>query len=324
MLTFYELRRWRGILPGVDQRKRAAMTNDSKRLIGRLGSAIDSLVGILRETYSVWRAARTLRLGAGIAYYSLFALVPLLSIAAALVGVLISTDDATAFLKSAFDDVAAVDAGALSARIVDGIERSATGLGVTGVIVLLISASFLFVALQDALNVIWDAPVRVGLRNTVRRRLLAFGVTLLTASVLISSFLVEAVIRAVDAWIPGDPALLDLLGGVFATGASWMLGVVTIAFLFRLLPYAEVSWRNAFTGAAATVVLVVLGTSLIGSYISRYATSSISGATGSVVAVLLWVYYEVQIILAGAVLTRVLQERRTRLSWVGSEETTEV
>lgn len=285
------------------------MTKDTHRPTDRLRRAGRSVVDILRVSYDVWRGARTLRLGAGIAYYSLFAIAPLLAIAAALVGVLVSEEDATTFLGNALDGIADIDIEALSASIVDKVSRASTGLGWVGAIVLLVSVSFLFIALQDALNVIWEAPVRVGFENTVRRRLLAFGVSLLVAMFFISSFVIEAVFGLVEGWLPSELPALEALGGAVAAVGSWLIGVATIALLFRVLPYAEVAWRNAFVGAAVTAVLVALGTSLIGIYVSRYGTSSLSGAAGSVVAILVWVYYEAQIILAGAVLTRVLQER---------------
>ena len=285
------------------------MTKDTHRLADRVRSAGGPVIEVVQATYHAWRAARTLRLGAGIAYYALFAVVPLLSIAAALVGFLVPAEDATTYLSNALQGIADVDVEVAAASIVDKVGRASTSLSVVGAIALLVSASVLFVALQDALNVIWEAPVRVGIGNTVRRRLLAFGVTLLAALFFISSFVIEAVLGLVQRWVPGDIAILATLRGAVATAGSWVIGVGTIALFFRVLPYAEVAWRKAFAGAAVTAALVTLGTSLIGDYVSRYATSSLSGAAGSVVALLVWVYYQAQIVLGGAVLTRVLQER---------------
>jgi membrane protein len=273
-------------------------------------SLAESSVATTRDAYDHWRNVRTVRLGAGLAYYGLFAIVPLLVLAAALVGALISPDDSVAFVRELIDGIPNIDPEAVAQDIVDQVARSTSGLGLIGALSALVAASFLFVALQDALNVIWEAPVRVGFRFSVRRRLLSGGVALLTALFFISSFLVQAVVGFAERLVPGDIPAFESLAGVVATAATWALGVGTITLLFRLLPYAAVSWRSALIGAAITAMLVALGTSLIGAYISRFATKSVSGAAGSIVAFLLWVYYEAQIVLAGAVLTKILDDRR--------------
>lgn len=267
-------------------------------------------VAIAREAYDHWRNVRTVRLGAGLAYYGLFAIVPLLALAAALVGALISTEETVTFVREVIDGIPNIDAEVVAQDIVDEVSRSTSGLGLIGALSALVAASFLFVALQDALNVIWEAPVRVGLRFSIRRRVLSGGIALLTALFFIGSFLVQAIVGFAERLIPGDVPAFESLAGVLVTAATWALGVGTITLLFRLLPYAAVSWRSALIGAAITAMLVALGTSLIGAYISRFATTSVSGAAGSIVAFLLWVYYEAQIVLAGAVLTKILDGRR--------------
>lgn len=268
------------------------------------------VVAVAVDSYNHWRDVRTIRLGAGLAYYALFAIVPLLVLAAALVGALISTEETVAFFRDLLDGIPNIDADAVAEHIVDGVIRSGSGLGLIGTLSAVVGASFLFLALQDALNVIWEAPVRVGIRFSIQRRVLSGGVALLTALFFISSFLVQAIVGLAEKLIPGAIPAFESLSGVLTTAASWALGVATIALLFRLLPYADVSWWSALVGAAVTAVLVAVGTAVIGAYVSRYATSSVSGAAGSVVAFLLWVYYEAQIVLGGAVLTKILDDHR--------------
>lgn len=287
------------------------MPDNSKRArAARLRSSGRHAWSIVVDSYDHWRNVRTIRLGAGLSYYALFAIVPLLVLAAALVGRLISPEETVAFVRELIDGLPNIDPDGLATDIVDEVTRSTSGLGLIGALSALVAASFLFVALQDALNVIWEAPVRVGIRSSIRRRVLSGVVALLTALFFISSFLVQAVVGLVERLIPGEVAVFESMAGVLTTAASWALGVATIALLFRLLPYSEVSWRSALIGATVTALLVAVGTSLIGAYISRYATASVSGAAGSIVAFLLWVYYEAQIVLAGAVLTKMLDDRR--------------
>jgi membrane protein len=274
----------------------------------RLREVRDQVIAIVADSYDHWRSVRTIRLGAGIAYYALFAIVPLVVLAAALAGMLISESESVDFVRELIDGIPDIDPDAVATSIVDQVTRSTSGLGLIGVLSSVVAASLLFVALQDALNVIWEAPVRVGIRYSIRRRVLSGGVALLTALLFISSFLVQAFVGFAEGLIPGDVPVFESFARVLTAAASWVLGVATIALLFRLLPYATVSWRSAVVGAAITALLVALGTSLIGAYVSRFATTSLSGAAGSVFAFLLWVYYEAQIVLAGAVLTKTLND----------------
>ena len=183
-------------------------------------------------------------------------------------------------------------------------------LGLVGFGVVLVSASFLFLALQDALNVIWEAPVQVGLRVSVRRRLLAFAISLGVAFYFIAGFVIQAIVGLAQRLVPGEVTVVESLAEVITTAGSWALGIIAIAALFRLLPYVKVRWPDAIIGATITAGLVALGTSLIGAYVSRFAGSSITGAASSVVAFLVWVYYQAQILLGGAVLTKVIGESR--------------
>ena len=163
-------------------------------------------------------------------------------------------------------------------------------------------------ALQDALNTIWEVPVRSGVRRSVLRRLLAFGLVFATGGVLMVSFALNAVTGLIGRLAPDSPAwapLAELVG----TAASWALGVGVLALLLRYLPDVRTPWRSALVGATITALFVAVGTVAIGAYLRRYAATSLLGVAGSVFLVLLWIYYEAQIVLAGAELTRVLAIR---------------
>lgn len=277
---------------------------------GRIPPRMRSVYEVLDATYAHWRATRTLRLGAGIAYYALFAIVPLLSLAAVLAARLISADTAREFVVGALDGLVEGGVEELADSVVDEVMGASSGLGVVGFVLVAVSASFLFLAIQDALNVIWEAPVRAGLRASLRRRLLAFGVALAVAFFFVSSFVVQAVVGLAERVVPGEIPAVESLAELVTSAGTWVTGVVTMALLFRVLPYARVEWRDALVGGAITAALVALGTSLIGAYVSRVGGTSITGAASSVVAVLVWVYYEAQIVLGGAVLTKIIGDRR--------------
>jgi membrane protein len=277
------------------------------------------MVDVVLETYGEWRRHRTIRLGAGLAYYGLFSLVPLLAVGISLAGVFFAQDEVRQYLADQLSGIIGADADEVAAalsRALDG-GGSLVGVGIVGVLSLLFTASLLVLALQDALNSIWERPVREGIRHTVLRRLGAFAVVFASGVVMIVSLALNSVSSLFDRLVP-DIAFFESLGELFGTAASWVLlgGVLTL--LFRYLGDVQVPWRSAVPGAAVTALLVAVGTVAIGAYLRRYAASSLLGATGSVLLVLLWIYYEAQIVLVGAEFTRVLARRGIDGGWSAS------
>ena len=277
-----------------------------------MSSLARHLAGLLTETYGEWRRHRTIRLGAGLAYYGLFAFVPVLAVSLSLAGIFFQKADVQDYLAGQLADVLGDDAATVSAalaRALDGFD-SMLGLGLVGAVSLVFTASLLVLALQDALDTIWERPVRVGLRTTLARRVLALLVVVGAGVVLVVSFALNAVSALFGRMIPGV-AVLESLGELIGTAASWALGIGVIAMLFRFLTDVRVPWRSVLPGAVVTALGVAIGTVAIGAYLRRYAASSLLGATGSVFLLLIWIYYEAQIILAGAEFTRTLARRGT-------------
>lgn len=276
----------------------------------RVPGAVRGIWHLGHDTYEQWRSHRTVRLGAGLAYYSLFAVVPLLAVALALAGLVISQADVQSYLAERLSTLFAVEAESVAtalAELLDGV-GALTGLGVLGAASLFIAASLLVVALQDAFNTIWERPVRPGIRQTVLRRLVAFVVVAGAGAVIAVSFALNAVTGLLQQLVP-DVALIASLPELIGLLASWALAIGVLALLFRYLPDARVAWSPALVGAAATAVMLAVGTVLVGAYLRRFAAASLVGVTGSVFLFLLWIYYEAQILLAGAEFTRVLSLR---------------
>jgi membrane protein len=188
--------------------------------------------------------------------------------------------------------------------MLDGV-GSLVGLGVVGAVSLLLTATLVVVALQDALDTIWERPVRSGIRRTVVRRVVAFVVVAASGAVLVVAFAVNSVTALLERFVPDAPVVRSL-GEVVGAAVTWTLGIAVLALLFRYLTETRVPWRTVLVGAAVTAVLVALGTMAIGAYLRRYASTSLLGATSGVFLILIWIYYEAQIILAGAELTRAL------------------
>jgi membrane protein len=272
--------------------------------------AVRDAWGLGHETYGQWRRHRTIRLGAGLAYYGLFAIVPLLAVALAVAGLVVSRSDVQSYLADQLSAVLGVDADVVAGAISGALDSTGTltGLGLVGAASLLLGASLLVIALQDAFNTIWERPVRSGIRQTVLRRLLAFAVVAGAGAVIVVSFAINAVTGLLSRLVP-DVAIVASLQELVGWAASWALAIVVVAVLFRYLADVRVPWSPALVGAAATAAVMALGTALIGAYLRRFGSSSLVGATGSVFLVLLWIYYEAQFLLVGAEFTRVLARR---------------
>jgi YihY family inner membrane protein len=276
-------------------------------IVDRVRAAVRAVWALGFDTYEQWRDHRTIRLGAGIAYYGLFALVPLLALALAIAGLVISSGDVQSYLTEHLSEWLGIDADDIARALTDALDGTGTltGLGILGAVSLLLTASVLVVAVQDAFNTIWERPVRPGFRYTLMRRLVAFAVIAGAGAVVIASFVLNTVAGLIGRLIPGA-SFDDSLEQLFGAAASWALGIGVVMLLFRFLTDAHVPWRAAFIGGAGTAGALALSTVLIGAYLQRYAASSLVGVTGSVFLVLLWIFFVGQIVLAGAEFTRVL------------------
>ena len=266
-----------------------------------------SFVNVVMATYREWVEHRTIRLGAGLAYYGLFALVPVLAVSLSIASIFFARDDVQAYLADQLTQLLGEDAddvGAAVATLLDDV-GSFVGLGLIGAASLFFAASVLVVALQDALNTIWESPVRTGVRQTVLRRLIAFAVVAAAGAVLVVSFALNAITALFGRMVP-ELRVVESLGELIGVATTWALGIGVIALLLRYLPETRSPWRSVLPGAAVTALLMAVGTVAIGAYLRRFASSSLLGATGSVFLVLLWIYYQAQILLAGAEFTRVL------------------
>ncbi len=281
--------------------------------VERARAAARDLWGLGDETYQSWRNHRTIRLGAGLAYYGLFAIVPILAVALSLAGLFIAQTDVQAYLAGQLSDLLGLDADQVATAVAAVLDDSGslTGLGLVGAASLLLTASLLVIALQDAFNTIWERPVRSGIRQTVLRRLVAFVVVAGAGAVIVVSFAINAVTSLLGRLVP-DAAFFQSIEELFGLAASWALAIGVIALLFRYLTDVRVPWVPSIVGGVVTAAMLAIGTVLVGAYLRRYAAASLAGATGSVFLVLLWIYYVAQIVLVGAELTRVLSHRLTR------------
>ena len=268
---------------------------------------------LLRETFVEWYDDRAPRLGAALAYYTVFALAPGLILIIALAGLLLGKEAAQGQIISQVEDLAgqagaqAVRAAIESARNADG-SLLATGLGA---VTLLFGLWGVFGELQDALNTIWGVttrPVR-GVLGVIKQRFWSFTMVVGIGFLLLVSLAASAWLAAVGKFFS---RLLPLPAAMMET-TNALLSFVVITFMFamiyKLLPDVTIAWRNVWTGAAVTAVLFTIGKTLIGLYLGRSTVASVYGAAGSLIVILLWVYYSAQVVFFGAEFTKVYSRR---------------
>jgi membrane protein len=267
---------------------------------------IQGVVRFLREVFDEWSKDDALSLGAALAYYAIFSLAPLLVLIIAIVGLVLGRE------ASLGDTIGAAGAQTIEEMIK---RASAPASGITATLaslsLMFFGASGAFGQLQSSLNRIWDVKRdRGALRNQLRRRLASLALILGIGALLFVSVAASAVLSGVHGWLTQYfPVLARVLPGAnFALSFS----VITLLFalIFKLLPDTRVEWRDVWAGAAMTALLFTIGKALIGIYLGRAGVTSIYGAAGSLVLILLWIYYSAQILLLGAEFTEVWSRRR--------------
>ncbi len=270
---------------------------------------VKQIVRLIRETAVGFSRDRGSMLAASLAYYALFALAPLLVIAVAVAGFIFEEAAAKGQIVTAIQDTVGREAAVIIERLIANAGQSGSGIIATLISTALLfwGASGLFGQLQRALNAIWgiEPTSNQGITGILRKRLISFGMVLLIGILLLLSLTAGTIINALgdflDTMLPVIGPLLPHLKILVSFG----LLILLFAIIFWLLPDVEIAWRDVFLGATVTAVLFAVGEYLIGLYLSNSSVSSTYGAAGSLVIVLLWIYYSAQIFLFGAEFTQV-------------------
>jgi len=271
---------------------------------------------VLKEAALNWSRHKDSRQGAAIAYYSVFSLGPIIVIAIAVAGLLFGKDAVSGQVAvSIKDTLGSTGAEAVQAMLANA-DRPRQGLIATllGLGTLIFAALGVVVQLKDALNTVWeveDAPGE-GLWHFIRNYVISLAAVLALGFLLMVSLLATAGLAAVGKYAvphPGD-GLLHLVTSLTSVGIISLL----LAMMFKWLPDAAVDWGDVWLGAIVTAALFELGKSAIGFYIGRQGLASAYGAAGSIIVVLIWVYYSSQIILMGAEITHAFARQRGSLS----------
>ena len=268
---------------------------------------------LAKESVSAWIEDYAPSMGAALSYYTVFSLAPLLVIVIAVAGLVFGADTAQGEITGQLRGLL----GDEGAKAVEELLKSASqpSRGVTASIIggltLFVGATSVFSELQSALDRIWRAPVTpsLGLWGLVRSRLLSFGMILAIGFLLIVSLVVSAALAAFGKWWGALFGGWDILLQVLNLVVSLATITVLFALIYKLLPRVKVAWRDVWVGAAVTSLLFTIGKFALGLYLGTSDVTSGFGAAGSIVLVLVWVYYSAQIFLLGAEFTWVFAHR---------------
>jgi membrane protein len=265
--------------------------------------------GLLTEAWSGWNHDNAPRLGAAIAYYTLFSFAPLLIIVIAVAGMAFGRDAAQGHIVTEMRGLLG-EAGAHALEdMVEHSRKAESGVLATALaaITLFLGASGAFVELKGALNVVWDVPEDQrprGLWGAVRDRVASFAMVLVVGFLLLVSLLANALLSASGGVLSHYLPRFDSFTHVAAAASSLVMTTVLFALIFKFLPDRPIAWKDVWAGAALTALLFAVGRQLIGLYLGRSSFASIYGAAGSIVVLVVWVYYAAQILLLGAELTQ--------------------
>jgi len=267
---------------------------------------IPNLVARLaRDTWREWNDDQAARLGAALAFYAILSIGPLLLIVVAVAGLAFGNGHARGYLLEQMQHLVGGDGARAIGDILANSSNKGKSLTATiiGLVTLVVSASGFFGQLQAAMNAAWNVPKeQTNFMDFVSKRLLSFGMILGICLLLLFSLVISAGIAAVTAMFGALPALaLDAGNAVISFGVTTVL----FAVIFKVLPDVDVRWRDVWVGAAFTALLFSIGKYLIGLYLGRSALSSTYGAAGSLIVLLLWIYYSSQVFLFGAEFTQV-------------------
>ena len=274
---------------------------------------IPQFLTLLRKSAAAWNTDDASSMGAALAFYTLFSIAPLVVMVTAVASLILGPDAAQEHILGQLRALT----GAAGAQAVAELLKSANSpaknalTALVGTVVLLLGATSVFTELYGNLNRIWrnpSAPKASGILHLLRTRILSFGMILGIQFLLIVSLVVSAALAAAGAWWGARFTGWSLVGQVVNFSLSLAIYTVAFAMIYKYVPRAHITWHDVWIGAIVTAVLFETGKLVIG-LVGMTSITSVFGAAGSLVVLLIWVYYSAQVFLLGAEFTRVYTYR---------------
>jgi membrane protein len=273
---------------------------------------IRNLIG---KSVAAWVDDYAPSMGAALAYYTLFSLTPLLLIAIAVAGLVFGEEAARGEIVAQIEGLIGREGAIAVQGLLESANEPAHGVValVLSLVTLIVGATTVFAELQSDLDRIWRVPApatKRGLLTLLRTRLLSFGLVLGLGFLLLVSLVISAAIAALGKWWNGLFAGWEALLHALDFGLSLAITTFLFAMIYKFMPRARIPWRDVWVGAAVTALLFEIGKVLIGLYLGKASVASAFGAAGSLVVLLVWVYFAAQIFLLGAEFTWVYAHER--------------
>jgi membrane protein len=278
----------------------------------REGNTLTYLWDLIKKSCAAWLDDYAPSMGAALAYYTMFSLAPFLILVIAVAGLVFGADAARGEIVAQLRDLIGEDGAVAVQGLLTSASHPAKSIiaSTIAVLTLLLGATSVFAELQSSLDRIWRAPAQQtsGLWGLLRQRLLSFGLIVSIGFLMLVSLVVSAALSALGTWsggfFPGWEGLLQVANLV----VSFCVTTVLFAMVYRILPRVWVAWDDVWIGAAVTALLFSVGKLAIGLYLGKAGLTSGFGAAGSLVVMLVWVYYSAQVFLLGAEFTWVFAQ----------------
>ena len=263
---------------------------------------------LLRDTYVGWSRDNASQLGAALAFYTIFSMAPILIIIVAIVGLVLGKESVHIYILAELTKVLGQDNAHYIMSTIQRGYQAGSGLKATVIAIslMLVGATTICTMLKNALNTIWGVESSPsGILHYLKDRAMSLLIILFVGALLFLSMMISSFISTTSVYLSNYIHISATFLGWLDNIVSIILLTLLFAILYKLLPDVEISWGDVWFGGAVTAILFTLGKFLLGLYLASSTVSSAYGAAGSLVVILLWVYYSAQIIFLGAELTQV-------------------
>lgn len=270
---------------------------------------------VIKEAFQEWNKDNASRLAAALAYYTIFSIAPLLILVIAIAGLFFDSNAVRDQMTGQIESLLGSNGAEFITTVLDNANRPGESSGVLASAIsiglLLFGATGVLAQLQTSLNIVWNVKTRpdMGVMGFLHKRLLSFGMILGIGFLLLVSLVASSVVAGFANYFqnlfPGLDSLVQLVNFLISFGMVTLL----FAMIFRFMPDVKIAWGDVWFGAAVTAILFAIGKFAIGLYLGNSSIGSTYGAAGSVIVLLVWVFYSAQILFFGAELTQVYARR---------------